>query len=477
MCQIQARDTDFRTQVVEHEDIVPTAPTHMPPTVLLISSLIASESKSSSPIIPSSEEDALQREQELLKPTLVVDGALSNVVVSDLLKDDPRPESEPSLFAILIVDETIAENVLQQEQGLVPEPPVVDEALPRVAPALVEHAPEPVASTSVIIGETVLEHVLQQQPAPILAVDETIPTDVTPHDASSPPVSPVAADPMPELIPELLSNPSLPTSITVGDSTSEDATTEYTPHVRRRVRRSVKRERRALRETALLSSTSMTQATFQPDPQSSARPSPLNQSVSVASTSVVRADPVHSTQHRPDDVAPVLFEVAPLIVHETIPEDALQQEPGLIPQPILAVYEAIPEDVTSTNLDDVSANAPPVAADPMLEPIPVPLSNFSPPTSSITAMSAVGESSSEDDHTHNPRPRRRVRRSVQRERRALREEAPRLAATPALQPLQPDPRSNVQLLRQSPWNRSTRPYHEPLSREDCEAGWQLVCRR
>jgi hypothetical protein len=153
----------------------------------------------------------------------------------------------------------------------------------------------------------------------------------------------------------------------------------------------------------------------------------------------------------------------------------------------------------------------------MLELAPECLSNLSPPTSPMTTTSAMGESSSEDGHahTHTPRSRRRVRRSVQRERRALREEAACLDGTPTPQPnhrsFQPNLRSSIRLVPQSYWNRSApmmRPDPEPSTRylhstysplesmsvaspvmpqrtataghlfgEDCEAGWQLVDRR
>jgi hypothetical protein len=437
-----------------------------------------------------SENDALQEEQELPKPTLAVDEALPNDAAPD---DDLRLES--------------VGDVLQQEQGLIPEPiPVVDEAPPSVAPALVEYAREPelepfmAASTSGMIGETILEDAFQQEPT--LSFDETIPKDATPDDASTAlgDMPSVAADPTPEPTPEPPSNPSLPISITVGDSASDDGKAEYT---RRRVRRCVKRERRALREqAALLSSMNTAQVTFQPDLQSSAR-------VPVVSTSIVRPGPVHNTQHRHDDVAPALFEITPLIVDET---NALQQEPGLILEPVLAVDGAI--FPTSTDPDGAcspSGDASPVVADLMLELAPECFSNLSPPASPVSTTSAMGESSSEDGHGHAPRPRRWVRRSVQRERRALREEAARPADTPTPPPhhrsFQPNPWSSIRLVPQAYWNRSasvgpdpersTRYLHSPyspsesmpvasssmaqgttehLSREDCD-GWQLVCRR
>ena len=366
-------------------------------------------------------ESTLPQEQGLSKPALV-DEALPNDVMPCLSGDG----SEMSPITISLVEENVPGDALRQVLGLIPEPILaVDEALPSsMVPTLVERTPgsghKPLPVTIPMVNETIIEDALQQKSGLVHrlvpATEETTLKDATPGDSFPSPTNASSAvtNPILEVTPESLCNPSSPVvvpSVPADDGSSlEDTAPEHAPHVRRRVRRSVKRERRALREqAAFLASTNNGQiisAIRFNDQQ--ARPFPSDQSTPVAGSSVVRSDLALNTQHRPKsgvskDVPGLPSIIAALIV-DRIPENALQQAAGPITGPVLAVDEAVPEDVTSINPGDVST--------------------------------LVDKYLSENGHAHTPPrpPRRRIRRSVQRERRALREEAQCLAGVTTVHP-------------------------------------------
>jgi hypothetical protein len=160
-----------------------------------------------------------------------------------------------------------------------------------------------------------------------------------------------------------------------------------------------------------------------------------------------------------------------LIVSHPIPEDAVLQESGVmagvdegIPEePELSapvVDDAISEDVESAGLAVADAfRHEPVTgvADAVLTLRP--LSDLS--LTTFDMVSTVGRSSSSEEESEDnylPRRRRRVRRSVQRERRALREQEQATlltGATMAQATIQPDPQSStLQARPQSPSSQS-----------------------
>ena len=479
-------------------------------------------------VLPLSEEDALYQERGM-------------PIYETFPNDTIPPLSEDALEILVITIPTARETVLrdasQQVLELIPGPiPVVDEPLStNMTLAVVECAPgprKPLVVTTPIIDEPIFEDALQRKlgliPEFIPAIEKANLEDTSPIDTSSSPSDALSA-PIPEFAPDPLDNLSSPVVVPAvpsnDNSSLEDVTTEHTLRARRRVRRSIKRERKAAREqVALLASTSNLLAissTFQSDPPSSDQQASSfhsdHSAPDTASPSTVRQNLVLDT-HQPDVAVSTMFEDVPqlpslaiAIIVDDIPENALQQ-PALTSRLVLAVDEVVSEDVTSTNPDNAltsSGNTPPIAADLMLGLVSEPLSVRPPPTSSAI-VSVVGESLSEDNLAHAGLLQRQVRRSVRRERRALRKEAQLLSGLTAAHPSPrtSDSQSSASSLQvqQLSLNRSettmrpdlvpsTQCWRSPpeaipvasscmsqqsaghLSREESEAGWQLVSRR